>query len=63
MEEELNLFMVFGDRKDLWSVCVQLQGGPTLVWSDEGYWGGSKAQVLACEVSADHSAMTCQTSS
>ena len=48
--EAFQFVMVFGDRKDRWTICVQPPGGDQVAWSSEGYWGGPKRQSLACEV-------------
>jgi len=47
---EFLFFMMFGDRKDGWTVCVQLEEGSRYGWSSEGYWGGPKTQELVCEL-------------
>ena len=51
--EVFQFLMVFGDRKDRWTVCVERDDGAEVAWSGDGYWGGPERQSLVCDIEAN----------
>ena len=51
--EEFFFFMMFGDRKDRWTLCVEGPNGREWRWSSEGSWGGPAALELTCHLGGE----------
>ncbi len=45
--------VVFGDRRDEWTLCFDGPDNVHFQWSDHGWWGGPPLQRLSCDLGRD----------
>ena len=49
-KKEFQFLFWFGDRLDQWKVCIEPPSGEPVCSERRAYWGGTKVEVLSCEL-------------